>query len=148
MAATTLNASGYARAYRANAILTASPGQLVLMLYDGALKALALTREAFASNADDPRRIQAINEQLLKAQAILGELQGTLNLEAGGDFAKTMHRLYDYHNRRLLEANIRKQVEPVIEVERLVRELRDAWAQMLSQGGGAAAGVERVRGVA
>jgi flagellar protein FliS len=141
-----LNASGYARTYRANAILTASPGQLVLMLYDGALKALALAREGFNQPADDPRRIQVINQQLLKAQDILAELQSGLNLEAGGEFARTMHRLYDYHNRRLLEANLRKQVEPVIEVERLVRELRDAWAQMLSQQDGS--GVQHVRGVA
>lgn len=138
-------AKGYARTYRATSILTASPGQLVLMLYDGALKALALAREAFAS-LEDPRRIENINTQLLKAQAILDELQGGLNMEAGGEFARTMHRLYDYHNRRLLEANIRKQVEPVIEVERLVRELRDAWAQMLAQQDGGA--VERIRGVA
>jgi len=126
-------ATGYARTYRANAILTASPGQLVLMLYDGALKALALAKDAFDSLPENPRRIQDINQQLLKAQAILSELQNGLNLEAGGDFARTMHRLYDYHNRRLLEANMRKTVEPVIEVERLVRELRDAWAQMLTQ---------------
>ena len=140
-------ATGYARTYRANAVLTASPGQLVLMLYDGALKALLLAREGFEMQPENPRRIALINEQLLKAQAILRELQDGLNLEAGGDFARTMHRLYDYHNRRLLEANIRKQVEPVLEVEKLVRELRDAWAQMLTQqdSGG---GVERVRGVA
>ena len=139
-------ASGYARTYRANAILTASPGQLVLMLYDGALKALALAHEAFGRPPEDPRRIQVINEHLLKAQAILVELQSGLNLEAGGDFALTMHRLYDYHNRRLLEANLRKEIEPVIEVERLVRELRDAWAQMLTQQDSGP--VERVRGVA
>lgn len=139
-------ATGYARTYRTNAVLTASPGQLVLMLYDGALKALALAREGFAVPADDPRRIQIINEQLLKAQAILNELQSGLNMEAGGEFARTMHRLYDYHNRRLLEANLRKQIEPVIEVERLVRELRDAWAQMLTQQD--TTSVERVRGVA
>lgn len=139
-------ASGYARTYRSNAILTASPGQLVLMLYDGALKALNLAKEGFAASADDPKRIATINTQLLKAQAILTELQNGLNLEAGGEFARTMHRLYDYHNRRLLEANIRKQVEPVVEVERLVRELRDAWAQMLTQQDGTT--VERVRGVA
>ncbi len=138
-------AKGYARTYRATSILTASPGQLVLMLYDGALKAMALAREAFAST-EDPRRIENINTQLLKAQAILTELQNGLNLEAGGEFAQTMHRLYDYHNRRLLEANIRKQVEPVIEVERLVRELRDAWAQMLAQQDGGS--IERIRGVA
>ena len=57
-----------------------------------------------------------------------------------------MHRLYDYHNRRLLEANIRKDAGPIIEVERLVRELRDAWAQMLAQQD--TTSVERVRGVA
>lgn len=139
-------ATGYARTYRANAVLTASPGQLVLMLYDGALKALALAREGFNTPAEDPRRIAVINDQILKAQAILNELQDGLNMEAGGEFARTMHRLYDYHYRRLLEANIRKQVEPVIEVERLVRELRDAWAQMLTQQDNAS--IERVRGVA
>ncbi|HVS51296.1 MAG TPA: flagellar export chaperone FliS [Opitutaceae bacterium] len=140
-------ATGYARTYRANSVLTASPGQLVLMLYDGALKALSLAREAFELPPEQIRRIETINTQLLKAQAILGELQSGLNMEAGGEFAKTMHRLYDYHNRRLFEANLRKQVEPVIEVERLVRELRDAWAQMLSQQQEGSA-VEHIRGVA
>jgi flagellar protein FliS len=124
-------ASAYAQTYRSAAVLTASPGQLVLMLYDGVLKALAITRDAFAHPVTDPRRFETINHQLLKAQMIIAELQGGLNLEAGGEFAATLNRLYDYHNRRLLEANLRKQVGPVVEVERLVRELRDAWAEML-----------------
>jgi flagellar protein FliS len=139
-------ATGYARTYRANSILTASPGQLVLMLYDGALKAVAIAKDAFAWPEDNPKRIETINQQLLKAQEILSELQSGLNLEGGGEFARTMYRLYDYHTRRLLEANIRKDVAPVIEVERLVRELRDAWAEMLAQQGAGA--VDRVRGVA
>lgn len=139
-------AHGYARMYRANAILTASPGQLVLMLYDGVLKSLALAQEAFKQPAEDARRIEAINHHLINAQAIITELQAGLNMDGGGDFAKTMHRLYDYHNRRLLEANLRKQVEPVREVERLVREIRDAWAQMLAQQDSGAG--DRIRGVA
>lgn len=139
-------AQGYARTYRANAILTASPGQLVLMLYDGILKSLALAQEAFKQPENDPRRIEMINHHLIKAQSIITELQAGLNMDQGGEFAKTMHRLYDYHNRRLLEANLRKQIEPVLEVERLVREIRDAWAQMLAQQGEAAG--DRVRGVA
>src|SRR4051812_19205280 len=121
-------AQGYARTYRANAVLTASPGQLVLMLYDGALKALAIAVDAFSKPEEDPRRIETINAQLLKAQAITHELQTGLNFEAGGEFAQTMNRLYEFHKRRLFEANLRKQVEPVHEVEKLVRELRDAWA--------------------
>lgn len=139
-------AQGYARTYRVNAVLTASPGQLVLMLYDGALKALAIAQNAFERPEDDPRRIEIINEQLIKAQSIIHELQDGLDMKSGGEFAATMHRLYDYHARRLFEANLRKQVEPVIEVERLVRELREAWVQMLNQEGGAT--LERVRGVA
>jgi flagellar protein FliS len=139
--------NGYARTYRANAVLTASPGQLVLMLYDGALKALALAQEAFARPPEDFRRIEVINQQLLKTQAILSELQSGLNMEAGGEFARTMSRLYDYHTRRLVEANLRKQVEPVVEVEHLVRELRDAWAEMLNKHDNAGA-IERIRSVA
>jgi flagellar protein FliS len=98
----------HARTYRTNSVLTASPGQLVLMLYDGALKAMRLAREGFAQPESDPRRLEGINTNLLKAQAIIGELQDTLDHQAGGEFAATMHRLYDYYNRRLLEANIRK----------------------------------------
>jgi len=141
-------AQGYARTYRANAVLTASPGQLVLMLYDGALKAMALARDAFGQPAETPRRIENINQQLQKAQAIISELQSGLNMEIGGDFAVTMHRLYDYHNRCLFQANLQKKVELVVEVETLVRELRDAWAQMLTQHDTTAVGAERVRGVA
>jgi flagellar protein FliS len=129
-------AQGYAKTYRDTAILTASPGQLVLMLFDGALKALELAQEGFKRPPRDFKRLEVINANLIKAQRILGELQGGLNMEAGGEFAQTMHRLYTYHRRRLFEANIRKQVEPVIEVERLLRDIRDAWATMLSRGDG------------
>jgi flagellar protein FliS len=128
-----MGAHDYARTYRANSVLTASPGQLVLMLYDGALRCLALTREAFSRPAEDMTRIAAINGQLIKAQAIITELQGTLNHQAGGEFARQMESLYEYYNRRLVEANLRKRVEPVIEVERLLTEVRNAWSEMLGK---------------
>src|SRR5438045_657681 len=105
-------AQGYARTYRANAVLTASPGQLVLMLFDGTLKALTMAQQAFEAPVAEPRRIENINRQLLKAQAIIAELQSGLNMEAGGEFAQTMYRLYDYHSRRLFEANLRKDIAP------------------------------------
>ena len=130
-------AQDLARVYRANSILTASPGQLVLLLYDGALNSLATAREAFDRPPRDLRRIELINNSLRKAQRIIAELRATLDFKAGGEFALLMDRLYDYHNRRLLEANLRKQVEPVIEVEKLLGEVRDAWAEMLDKHGGA-----------
>jgi len=126
------------RAYRANAVLTASPGQLVLMLYDGALRSLGLAREACARREEDPRSIETINKQLLKAQNILAELSDTLNPKAGdGQFAREMGRLYDYFIRRLMEANLRKDATPIIEVERLLGEVRAAWAEMLRTQGAA-----------
>jgi flagellar protein FliS len=128
-----MGAYGYAQAYRNTAVLTASPGQLVLMLFDGALKSMAIAREAFARPPNDFKRLETINKHLLKAQSILAELQGSVDMEKGGDFAQTMHKLYSYHMRRLFEANMRKQVEPLVEVQRLVSEIRDAWAEMLSK---------------
>jgi flagellar protein FliS len=142
-------AQSYARTYRTNAVLTASPGQLVLMLYDGALRSLALAHEALERPEEDVRRIEVINKQLLKAQAIISELQSGLNFDAGGEIAKTLNGLYDYYNRRLMEANMRKRIEPVIEVERLLGELRAGWAEMLAKQGGASTSTgEMVRGVA
>src|SRR6478609_3697734 len=126
-------AQDYARAYRSNSILTASPGQLVLMLFDGALNALAIARTACDDPSGNPRRFEIIHAQLTKAQKIIAELQGTLNMEAGGEFAKTMYRLYDYYDRRLMEANMKKQAAPIAEVERLLGEVRSAWAEMLRE---------------
>jgi flagellar secretion chaperone FliS len=143
-----MNPKGYVQTYKANAVLTASPGQLVLMLYDGALKAMAIAHEAFDQSDEDVRRIEVINHQLQKAQNIVLELQGGLNMEAGGEFAKTLYRLYDYHQRRLFEANVRKDVAALQEVEGLLKSLRDAWAEMLGKQESAAAPVETLRGVA
>jgi flagellar secretion chaperone FliS len=58
-------------------------------------------------------------------------LQGTLNLEAGGEFARTMYQLYDYYDRRLVEANMKKKAAPILEVERLLGDVRNAWSEML-----------------
>jgi flagellar protein FliS len=126
-------AHGYARAYQTQAVFTASPGQLVLMLYDGTLRFLGHARDALQSAEDSPRRIEIINTNLIKAQNILAELQASLNHEVGGDHAANLDRLYEYYMRRLFEANMKKTVEPVIEVEALVRQLRDGWAEMLNK---------------
>ncbi len=121
----------YARIYRESSILTASPGQLVLLMYDGALRSMALAHAALERPKSDFKRIEVINRELLKAQAILSELRRNLNHEAGGEFSKTMDGLYAYYVRRLIEANIRKEMAPLVEVENLVKVLRDAWAEML-----------------
>jgi flagellar secretion chaperone FliS len=126
----TFTAQGYARAYQSQSVLTASPGQLILMLFDGALRFLGHAKDALESSEDTPRRIEKINTNLIRAQDIIAELKSCLNMEAG-EYATNLDRLYDYYLRRLFEANIKKKVEPVIEVEGLVRQLREGWAEML-----------------
>lgn len=126
-----LAARGYARTYQAQSVLSANAGQLILMLYDGALRFLGHARDAMEMPEITPKRIEIINTNILKAQNIIVELQSCLNLDAGGDYAKNLDRLYDYYLRRLLEANLKKKVDPLLEVERLVRTLRDGWAEML-----------------
>jgi flagellar protein FliS len=124
-------ANGYARTYQTQAVLTASPGLLVLMLYDGALRFLAKAHVALEADKDDWHRFEVINRNIQKAQNIIAELKGTLNHDAGGEVAANLDRLYEYYIRRLHEANFKKDVNPVIEVEGLLGELRDGWSEML-----------------
>lgn len=121
-----------ARNYRNAAVNTATPGQLVLMLFDGALRNVATALAGFEIESIGPR-IEQINNQLLKAQAILRELQSSLDLKAGGEFGRTMWALYDFMLEQLRVANLAKDPEPARVVERLLGEVRGAWAAMLAQ---------------
>ena len=121
-----------ARNYRAAAVKSATPGQLVLMLFDGALRNLGTALAGFEIEALG-RRIEQVNNHLLKAQAIVSELQRSLNLRAGGEFASRMWGIYDFMLARLRLANTTKDPEPARVVERLLGELRQAWATMLEQ---------------
>jgi flagellar protein FliS len=118
------------KSYRQIAAQTAPPGQLILMLYEGALRALERSLAGFS--LDDPAEANTlIHNNLQRAQDIIRELNLALNMEQGGEFAATLRRLYDYFDRRLWESNVRKQRDGVDEVIRHLTVLRDAWATML-----------------
>ncbi|MEH7125684.1 flagellar export chaperone FliS [Bacillus sp. JJ1773] len=110
--------------YQQNAVLTASPGELTLMLYNGCLKFLNLAKKAVQDN-----NIEAKHTNLSKAQNIISELIVTLNFDY--PISKDMRRLYDYMNRRLIEANIKNDLDTISEVEGLVTEFRDAWKEVI-----------------
>lgn len=119
------------KSYRQVATQTASPGQLVLMLYDGAVRFLERALEGFSK--DDPAECnETINNNILRAQDILHELNAALNLEAGGELAATLRQLYQYLDWRLTQSNIRKEKAGIEEAIRRLTILRDAWATMLS----------------
>lgn len=111
-------------AYQQNSVLTASPGELTLMLYNGCLKFLNQAKKAVQE-----KNIEAKHTNLSKAQNIISELIVTLNFDY--DIANDMRRLYDYMNRRLIEANIKNDTEIISEVEELVTEFRDTWKEAL-----------------
>ncbi len=122
----------FARSYKSVAVTTATPGQLVLMLFDGAIRFLATAAHGFQLESIATRNEQ-IHNNLVKAQKILRELQCSLDLKTGGEFAKTMFALYDFMLDQLQSANLTKDAAPIGTVERMLGEIRDAWAQMLQQ---------------
>jgi flagellar secretion chaperone FliS len=119
------------QSYRQVATKTATPGQLVLMLFDGALR--FLDKALIGFDLDDPLDSNlAINNNILKAQEILRELNMSLNMEKGGEFAATMRRLYNYYDLQLSQSNLQKDPAGVQLVIRLLSVIRGAWAEMLS----------------
>ncbi len=107
---------------------TASPGQLVLMLYQGCLRFIAQGRAALAAQDFDTARVS-----LLKAQDIIVELAASLDMEAGGEIAINLLRLYDYLHHRLVAANIHRDGDAAAEVEALLRTLLPAWEEAVRQ---------------
>ncbi len=120
------------QSYRKVAVQTASPGHLVLMLYDGAIKFLERSLEGF--NRQDPLEFnQTINNNIVRAQAIIHELNSRLDMEQG-EISENFRRLYNYFNRQLQQANIKKNKAPIEEVVGHLRGIRDSWSEMLRQG--------------
>ena len=120
------------KVYREAAARSSSPGQLVLMLLDGALRFMDSAVQGF-EEANFVRRNELVHNNVLKSQAILSELQASLNLDAGGEFGSTMFGLYDFMLEQLRQANLKKVVEPIRVVMQLLGEIREAWSQMLLQ---------------
>jgi flagellar protein FliS len=114
--------------YRQTQTQTAAPGELVVMLYQGAIRFVGAGIEAI-ENKDVP----TAHNSLLKAQAIVSELTETLDLERGGDIARNLANIYDYVNRRLVEANLAKNPQPAREVQALLRDLLPAWQAAVRQ---------------
>ncbi len=109
-------------------IAAADPHRLIMMLMDGALERISL-----ASGAMQHGDSQARNAHLHRAVEIMQELQGSLNLEAGGEIAANLADLYDYSCRQLVRANLENRPEMLEEVATLLRQIRSAWIQIPSR---------------
>ncbi|MFF2287620.1 flagellar export chaperone FliS [Peribacillus butanolivorans] len=112
------------QSYQQNSVNTASPGELTLMLYNGCLKFITLGKKAIAE-----KNFQEKNKNLIKAQKIIQELMVTLKMDLA--ISKELMSLYDYLNRRLIEANIKSDLDILEEVEGFVMEFRDTWKEAI-----------------
>ena len=117
------------KSYQQNAVLTAPPGRLVVMLYDGAGR--FLRRAAAAMRSDE---IAATNAALQRGEAIIDELLVTLDFDKGGEIAASLRDLYLFCRRHLNEARVERDAEKIDQVVGLLDELRDAFAQIEGQG--------------
>jgi flagellar protein FliS len=121
--------------YRETRIKTASQGQLIIMLYNEAVRqldqALSLL-ELNNSGKKDPGRIEKINKAVVKTQEIVAELMVSLDFEQGGDIAKNLFALYTWFNRELMEANISQDVQRVSVVRDHMDLLRGSWQEIVA----------------
>lgn len=124
--------------YRTQAVTTASPAQLVAMLYQGALTAVAVAEQAMSGEGpDDP---ELVHRELVRAQQIVVELTTSLDHEQGGEIAANLAALYDFCWDRLVQANLRKDPSLLPAVRHTLGDLSLAWAEMMQQAPLAAVG--------
>ena len=108
-----------------SSVMGASPHRLVQMLMEGALERIALAKASMARN-----ELAMKGQSISRAIGIVGGLQESLNIEAGGEIAENMSKLYDYMARRLLIANSQNDESILDEVSGLMIELKMGWDAM------------------
>lgn len=120
--------------YLNNSVQTATPTQLLLMLFDGCIRFCKLSMQAI-----EHKDYEAAHTNLCKAQAIINELVASLdkNIPLSSD----LERIYDYMNNLLIQANMKKEKEPVEEVLGYLIEFKETWAEAAKKANARAAGV-------
>ena len=113
-----------ALAYRQIAVQGATPLGLVVMLYDGAITALLRAVDAIDAH-DIERKCRHLN----RAQAVINQLEGTLNFQAGGDIARNLQGFYAYSRAKIMKGNVENSVEILHSLIDHFTALRDAWKE-------------------
>ena len=115
--------NAYKKVSLETAVATASPHQLIVLLFEGARQAVIVARSGIEAG-DTPQKGKAITKAI---DIILNGLRASLSLEEGGDLAQNLYALYDYMARRLLQANLNNDTAALDEVLSLLSEIHGAW---------------------
>lgn len=111
-------------AYTKVDVQTASQGKLIVMLFNGAIK-----RSEEAKRQLERKRFDGVHNNLIRAQDILAELRGALNMKAG-EIAANLDRIYEYLQHLLVTANVKKDPSQIDECVELMTYMRDAWQEL------------------
>lgn len=111
--------------YKKNALNTASPGELTLMLYNGCLKFINQAEQAIEAEESENRHVA-----ITKAQNIIRELMVTLKTES--EIGENMMRMYDFVLSRLIDANIQNDSKALTEAKEMVTSFRDMWKEVIA----------------
>lgn len=111
--------------YKKNQVENSSPKQLVVLLYEGAIKQIRLA-ELAAEKKDREKQ----NKHLLKAQDIINELNVSLNHEQGKEVADQLSSIYEYLLSELLQANLKSDINKMSHSRHMLSELLEAWNQI------------------
>lgn len=112
--------------YQQNAIMSAGPEELTTMLYNRLVKDLKLAQENIVK-----KDTQSAHKSIVHAQDIVIHLMNTL--DTSHQVGQNLELMYDYMNRRLVEANLKKDVKILQEITGYAEEIRDAWVQAVKQ---------------
>lgn len=119
------------RFYEENAVTTASPLKLVVLLYDGAIRFFRLAERAFAEGDSVLARMH-----MAKAERIVLELLGSLNVEEGGEIAENLFALYRFILRECARTDEKNYAVTLPAILRILSGLREAWKELESRGQG------------
>ena len=114
--------------YKKVNVETASQGKLVVMLFNGAIQ-----RAEEAKRQLSKGKTEGVHNNLLRAQDIVAELRGALNMKAGGEVARNLDRLYEYFQHLLIKANIRKEASHLDEVIDHLTTMRNTWQEVFDK---------------
>lgn len=112
----------YLKQYQQTEVKTASPEKLLIMLYDGAIQFLNKAKTGIAN-----KNIEETHNNIIAAQKIISEFMNTLDMNIGGEVARNLYNLYEYLYYRLVQANIKKDVDMVDEVLIHLKDLKKTW---------------------
>ena len=116
----------YIKQYQKNQIETASQEQILVMLYNGAIQFLNVAKKAMQE-----KDIEGTHNNIIGAQKIIKEFQSTLDMANGGEIAQNLFGLYEYLNKKLVDANIHKNMDDLDEVLNHMKDLRDTWVKAI-----------------